>query len=560
MREPGRPFPWTRAALRLALAAALACGGLPVRADPGGGGHGGGPGPPVSLPPVSGVHGGGGGGGSGHGGPGPGGAGSGGPGAAAGAPVLGGVVSPFPAPNPGRGRGRGDDGSGRGGPGPSLGDGLRGGDHHGREDADEVRDLVRAATHGKGGGEAQDLLEKGETVAAAAAATAALEQARQSQASALIRNHPDLVEPDNLGRPVVRHEVLAIAPSPAVLAAAARAGFRVRSTETLGDLGLTNVVLQAPRGLSAVEALRRLRALDPRGEFDFNHLYQEGGRIAGKATLAAAPAAAARPRLPAHGVRVGLVDGGVAAGQPALAGAAIVQKGFAPGGPKPSAHGTAVASLIAGRKGVFRGAAPGAALLVADVYGATPAGGSAEAIARALAWLSQMHAPVINISLVGPPNLLLEAAVKALIARGHIVVAAVGNDGPAAPPLYPASYPGVVAVTGVDANWRLLPEAGHASHIDFAAPGAEMAAAGADGGFVAVRGTSFAAPLAAGLLAKLIQAPDQKEAERALDVLGRRAMDLGPRGRDARYGRGVVAVEFRTPPGEVRATRSLRGP
>lgn len=558
MRESRRPFPWTRAALRLAIAAALAFGGLPVRADPGGNGHGNGiPGGPIGLPPVGAGNnnGNGPGGNSGHGG------GSGGPGAAAGVPVMGGIVSPFPTPNPGRGRGGGfgNRGVDDGGPGRAVGQALDRGKGRGRDDVDEVRDRVRAATRGKDGGGAEDLLEKGDTAAAAAAATATLEQARQSQASALIRNHPDLIEPDNLGRPVVRHEVLAIAPAPAALAAATRAGFRVRSTETLSDLGLTNVVLETPRGVSAVEALRRLRAIDPHGEYDLNHLYQEGGRISGKAALAAAPAAA-QAALPAHGARVGLVDGGVAAGQPALAHVRIVQKGFAPGGPRPSAHGTAVASLIAGKKGVFRGAAPGAALLVADVYGATPAGGSADAIARALAWLSQAHAPVINISLVGPPNLLLEAAVKALIAQGHIVVAAVGNDGPAAPPLYPASYPGVVAITGVDADWRLLPEAGRASHIDFAAPGAEMAAAGLDGGFVSVRGTSFAAPLAAGLLAKLIAAPDRKQAEHALDVLGRRAMDLGPRGPDSRYGRGVVAVEFRTPPGEVKATRSLRGP
>jgi hypothetical protein len=546
------------------VAAALALGGAPVRADPGGGnghggGPGGGPGGPVGLPPIGAGNNNGNGNGpgssSGHGG------GSGGPGAAAGAPVLGGVVSPFPAPHAGRGRGGGfgDSGVDGDGPGRAVGQALDRGKGRGREDAGEVADLVRAASGDKDGGEAEDLLAKGETAAAAAAATAALEQARQQAASALVRNHPDIIEPDNLGRPVVRHEVLAIAPSTAALASAARAGFHVRSTETLSDLGLTKVVLETPRGVTAVEALRRLRALDPRGQYDFNHLYQEGGTIAGRAVLAAAPAAA-QPAAPTRGVRVGLVDGGVAAGQPALAGAQIIQKGFAPGGPKPSAHGTAVASLIAGKRGVFRGAAPGAALLVADVYGATPAGGSADAIARALGWLSQMHAPVINISLVGPPNLLVEAAVKALIARGHIVVAAVGNDGPAAPPLYPASYPGVVAVTGVDSRWRILPEAGRGSHVDFAAPGAEMAAAGVDGGFVAVRGTSFAAPLTAGLLAKLIAQPDRKEAERALDVLGRRAMDVGPRGADSRYGRGVVAVEFRTPPGEVKATRSLRGP
>ena len=81
-----------------------------------------------------------------------------------------------------------------------------------------------------------------------------------------------------------------------------------------------------------------------------------------------------------------------------------------------------------------------------------------------------------------------------------MVVAAVGNDGPAAPPAYPASYPSVVAVTGVDGRGRLLPEAGRARHVDFAAPGADMNAARSDGGKGRVRGTSFAAPLVAGRL------------------------------------------------------------
>ena len=58
-----------------------------------------------------------------------------------------------------------------------------------------------------------------------------------------------------------------------------------------------------------------------------------------------------------------------------------------------------------------------------------------------------------------------------------MVVAAVGNDGPAAPPQYPACYDGVIAVTGVDANGKALLEAGRARHLDFAAPGADLAAA-----------------------------------------------------------------------------------
>jgi subtilisin family serine protease len=107
---------------------------------------------------------------------------------------------------------------------------------------------------------------------------------------------------------------------------------------------------------------------------------------------------------------------------------------------------------------------------------------------------------VVTVSLVGPANPLLDGAIRLARDRGVTIVAAVGNDGPAAPPAYPASYPGVIAVTGIDGRGRLLPEAGRALHVDFAAPGADMRAADMSGGKSAVRGTSFAAPLVAGRL------------------------------------------------------------
>jgi subtilisin family serine protease len=80
-------------------------------------------------------------------------------------------------------------------------------------------------------------------------------------------------------------------------------------------------------------------------------------------------------------------------------------------------------------------------------------------------------------------------------------VAAVGNDGPASPPQYPASYPGVIAVTGVDSRNRALREAGRSAHLDFAAPGADLAAALPGKGYTVVRGTSFAAPFVTARLA-----------------------------------------------------------
>ena len=102
---------------------------------------------------------------------------------------------------------------------------------------------------------------------------------------------------------------------------------------------------------------------------------------------------------------------------------------------------------------------------------ATPTGGAVDAVAAAFGWMANEHVAVINVSLVGPRNALLERVVKALVSRGHLIVAAVGNDGPAAPPLYPAAYDGVIGVTAVDAKHRVLLEACRGKHVDFAAPG-----------------------------------------------------------------------------------------
>jgi subtilisin family serine protease len=317
---------------------------------------------------------------------------------------------------------------------------------------------------------------------------------RRERLRALTRANPRTLEIDHAGDPVRKGEVIVVAPTEEALARAESAGFHVLSRQSEEALGLSTVVIAAPRGKSAEAALKALRDLDPAGEYDLNHIYEPAG--AGLApSQAPSQTQVAPPRAAGlDSALIGMVDGGVAA-SPALAHAQIEQRGFTPGGARPTGHGTAVASLMVGDDGAFQGAAKGRGLLVADIYGAQEAAGSAETVVQALDWLTGRRVKVINMSLVGPPNALLARAVAAAQARGVLVVAAVGNDGPAAPPLYPASYPGVIAVTGVDAQDRALPEAGRAAHLDFAAPGANMAAALPGKGFGEVRGTSFAAPL-----------------------------------------------------------------
>jgi hypothetical protein len=380
--------------------------------------------------------------------------------------------------------------------------------------------------------------------------------ARDLRLREMVRADPKTLDVDDHGWPVVRDEILALAPTPEALNAAQAAGFRVLRETRLDELDLKVVVLAPPEGKSARKALKRLQALDPNGAYDLDHIYLGAGTTAPVAR-SAPPAAAASDAGPQ--VRIGLVDTGVF-DTPALAGSKIEQKGFGPGGLAPGAHGTAVASLLAGRAGAFRGAAPDASLYVADVYGRGSAGGAAETVVRGLAWLAGRKTPVINISLVGPPNAALEAAVKALQAQGRLVVAAVGNDGPAAPPLYPAAYPGVIAVTGLDPRGRVLPEAGRGTHVDFAAPGSDMAAAAGESGFATARGTSFAAPLVAGLLARRLAGADRAAAERATEALASEAVDRGARGPDKVYGRGEVGADLRTPPAAVGARGEVGAP
>ncbi len=73
-----------------------------------------------------------------------------------------------------------------------------------------------------------------------------------------------------------------------------------------------------------------------------------------------------------------------------------------------------------------------------------------------------------------------------------------------------------------------------------------MAAASKAGGYADVRGTSFAAPLVAGLIAATLAQPDPPpNVDAALQAIARNARDLGPRGPDTTYGQGLVGADLR---------------
>jgi subtilisin family serine protease len=380
-----------------------------------------------------------------------------------------------------------------------------------------------------------------------------LSDLRHLQIARLIRANPRTIATDPHGNPIVRDELLAFSPSAPAMEAARALGFAVVREQTIEDLDIRLVVLRPPAKLSIAKALRQLREADPAGSYDFNHIYTGGGIVAPAPAPAPASVAAAVADTPPENARatggdraarrVGLIDAGVDVSHPAFHDAVIHPWGCADR-ILPSAHGTAVASLLIGRATGFHGVLPGGELYAANVYCDAPTGGAVDALAAAFSWLAQQRVAVINVSLVGPDNLALAQIVRALTSRGYLLVAAVGNDGPAAPPLYPASYPGVIGVTGVDKHRRALLEAARGKQVMFAAPGADMLAADGGGKYSAVRGTSFAAPIVAALLAQTVSAPNSSARDAAVEALAGQAIDLGPPGRDLTYGFGLVGAEY----------------
>ena len=349
-----------------------------------------------------------------------------------------------------------------------------------------------------------------------------LEQLRLDRIDSLVRSNRGTVERDITGAPARRGELLMLDAAPSVLAQLKVAGFEPAEQRQLAGLEFTVTRLNIPKGMSLVSAQQLVARIAPGSEIAADQLHfasGASGKTAVPRTRAFVPTLINEP--------VGFIDGAPGRATPVAA----IQS-FASGNARANNHGSAVASLLA-KAGVRR-------IYAADVYGGDPAGGGAFAIARALDWLVRQKVRVVSVSLVGPANPVLARAIAAARARGTTIVAAVGNDGPAAPPSYPASYAGVLAVTGVDGRNRALIEAGRALHLDYAAPGADMRAANAAGRMVKVRGTSFATPLVAARAAAALQS---RESPAIVSILDNEAHDLGKRGPDPVFGRGLLCSE-----------------
>ncbi len=367
-----------------------------------------------------------------------------------------------------------------------------------------------------------------------------------------------------------RVEVLALSSNSQAVAKAKAMGFAASPATRFQRLDLAVTKLTAPDGMSASQAEALLSSFGI-GDFTFNRRYRIYRAATGGKTVAALEAERPRPaiamptpcgtdrcygaelvgwrpefsRCAAH-VRIGVIDTAVDLTHGAFKQRRVEVRSFgrAVAGKSPEWHGTGVLALLAGDPiSETPGLVHDARFLVANAFYTDDDGLPSTdtlSLLAALDWLDRQKADIVNMSLAGPPDDLLRDALARLSGKGMIFIAAAGNEGPTAPPTYPAAYPSVIAVTAVGRDLRNYRHANRGEHIDLAAPGVQIwtALPGAKSAYHS--GTSFAAPFATAAIATVMPPPGQRSKSAVLQRL--EFKDLGEAGRDPIYGMGLLVA------------------
>jgi subtilisin family serine protease len=263
-------------------------------------------------------------------------------------------------------------------------------------------------------------------------------------------------------------------------------------------------------------------------------------------------------------VKVAVIDTCIDASHPELKGAVIAAFDATSDKnadcPANEAHGTGMAGVIAAR-GLLTGVAPKASIVAVKAFTSKSAGQPAQATTEALLvgidWAVRQNVRILNLSFAGPRDGFVERIIQATAAKGVLVIAAAGNAGPNAPPMYPAAYEDVVAVTAVGPKNEIFPLANRGAHLGVAAPGVDVIVLKPKAAYGLSSGTSIAAAHVSGIVALMLEQYPNADAAALRHRLISTASDLGGVGPDDQFGAGLadaVKVLDAVPPGETAAS------
>ncbi|MCU1426085.1 MAG: hypothetical protein JWL83_85, partial [Actinomycetia bacterium] len=208
---------------------------------------------------------------------------------------------------------------------------------------------------------------------------------------------------------------------------------------------------------------------------------------------------------PAGSATVAVLDTGVNASTPDLAGRLVPGWSFDGSDPTTDAngHGTHGATIAAGAtddgNGIAGVAYAGVHVMPVRVLGADGTGNDSDII-QGLVWAADHGADVALMAFSNPGrSSALQAAVDYAWSKGVIVVAAAGNDGTATAS-YPAGLTKVVGVGATDQHDAIADFSNQSDSVFIAAPGVGIDASGV-AGVTAESGTSASAAIVAGAAA-----------------------------------------------------------
>lgn len=238
-------------------------------------------------------------------------------------------------------------------------------------------------------------------------------------------------------------------------------------------------------------------------------------------------------------VRVAVIDSGIDATHPELAGSIEASYDALDSKEGPHSHGTSVAGIIAAHVRL-KGAAPSVRLLAIRAFGEKKSGAQSTSfvVLKSLDYALANGAKVINMSFAGPHDAAIERGLAAAAGKGVVLVAAAGNAGPKSAPLYPGADRNVIAITATDASDRLFIEANQGPYVAVAAPGVDILAPLPGGKYGVSSGTSLSAAYVSGVVALMLSRNPELSPEDVRLALTQSARDLGATGRDDQFGAG----------------------